>query len=438
MSNSTATLHEQGALFTEEERGSDRHQNRVERFAYDSSRDVLVRRVRTRNRGEIDSTVDATRVRPEPDSDLAAAYDAAWLRLRDRPYPDAPDDKVRVVDLFSGCGGMTLGVVEAARALNLECEPTLAVDVNEVALDVYASNFPLARVQADRVEEVVGETPGAELSERERQLRSATGEVDVLVGGPPCQGHSNLNNHSRRTDPKNELFLTMARAAEVLRPEHVIIENVRDIVHDRHDVFRRTRQYLENSLGYRTSAGKLEGETLGVPQKRHRMFIVASRSRTLTLGEVQQKYRLPKRDFSWACSDLNGDCGPRGFDTTSEPKGITKKRIDWLHDEGEWELKNELRPPCHRDEDHTYLSVYGRIRPNEPAPTITTGFPYMGQGRFVHPHERRTLTPHEAARLQFFPDFFKFGDRSRSAYQTLIGNAVPSKLCYVVALELLR
>src|SRR4051812_46467341 len=86
----------------------------------------------------------------------------------------------------------------------------------------------------------------------------------------------------------------------------------------------------------------------------------------------------------------------------------------------------------------TYISMYGRLLPDQPAQTVTTGFGSMGQGRYVHPTARRTITPHEAARLQFIPDFFEFGARERTALAEMIGNGVPPKLTYIVALELLR
>ena len=88
-----------------------------------------------------------------------------------------------------------------------------------------------------------------------------------------------------------------------------------------------------------------------------------------------------------------------------------------------------MRPDCHKN-GHTYGSVYGRLRMDRPAGTITGGFMTMGRGRFVHPTQKRTLTPHEAARIQGFPDWYRFTDvtgrdLSRRLYEKLIGNAVP-------------
>jgi DNA (cytosine-5)-methyltransferase 1 len=102
-------------------------------------------------------------------------------------------------------------------------------------------------------------------------------------------------------------------------------------------------------------------------------------------------------------------------------------------------LPNKLRPPCHRNKpDHRYKSMYGRLRWDQPAQTITTGFGSPGQGRYLHPDLPRTLTPHEAARVQFFPDWFDFGKApSRSALAHCIGNAVPPKLGFAAARYLL-
>jgi DNA (cytosine-5)-methyltransferase 1 len=98
----------------------------------------------------------------------------------------------------------------------------------------------------------------------------------------------------------------------------------------------------------------------------------------------------------------------------------------------------ERRPDCHRNGGHTYKSVYGRLHWDRPAQTITTGFSSVGQGRFVHPRRPRTITPHEAARLQFIPDFFRFGSAARGELTTMIGNAVPPRATFAMVLALLR
>lgn len=103
-------------------------------------------------------------------------------------------------------------------------------------------------------------------------------------------------------------------------------------------------------------------------------------------------------------------------------------------------MPDQERPDCHKD-GHSYPSVYGRMYEGKPAQTITTGFLTPGRGRYVHPHMRRVITPHEAARIQAFPDSFEFvvngHDPARSAITKWIGDAVPPVLGYAALLPLL-
>ncbi|HXF51322.1 MAG TPA: DNA cytosine methyltransferase [Dehalococcoidia bacterium] len=129
------------------------------------------------------------------------------------------------------------------------------------------------------------------------------------------------------------------------------------------------------------------------------------------------------------------------MDTPSRLSEENRARIAYLFDNGAFDLPNEVRPACHRN-GHTYPSVYGRLRWNEPAGTITTGFVSPGRGRFIHPSEPRTLTPHEAARLQTFPDFFRFvlsdnNPPTRAQVTKWIGGAVPPLLGYAAAMTIL-
>lgn len=420
----------------------DRDEVAIERYGFDRSEGLLVRQVRTASGDEVESLVVSDGVDPEEESDYRSAYERAWLRLQTEPTRMELRRQIRVVDLFSGCGGMTLGVAEACRALSYKPLPVLAVDIDRAALNVFERNFPETDARNERIEEILDGDLGAGLTENELKLRDEIGEVDVVVAGPPCQGSSDLNNHTRREDPKNALYAKVARAAEVLKPQHLIIENVLGIRHDTNKVFQLTRNHLENEtheVDYSVDSGILRAEDIGVPQTRHRIFLVASTEKKVSLEHFVAPFRTEVRTFSWACSDLVDKVEEGlGFDGPSNPAPVTKRRIDYLFDEGLHELPDELRPPCHRDKDHNYPSVYGRMWEDKPAPTITTGFTAMGQGRFVHPTRRRTITPHEAARLQGFPDYFEFGERTRAEYKRLIGNAVPPKLSYALALQLLR
>jgi len=229
----------------------------------------------------------------------------------------------------------------------------------------------------------------------------------------------------------------MVRAAEVLRPSHLIIENVPGIQKDEGKVLDLAIAHLSdpNRFDYRVDTEIVQAESLGVAQTRHRMFLVASRNKAIDLAQIMERMKVPSRSFEWACSDLTAHEGD-GFDSPAKVHQETMRRIQWLYEEpGRFNLPNSMRPDCHR-RPHRYTSVYGRMWQNQPAGTLTTGFLVMGQGRFVHPYEPRTLTPHEGARLQFIPDWVPVPHRFRKDYGTLIGNAVPPKITYCLALGL--
>lgn len=309
----------------------------------------------------------------------------------------------------------------------------LAVDVDPRALDLFERNVGGRIVQAP-VEELFSGEPGKPATRAERTLTGEIGETLVLCGGPPCQGSSNLNNWTRRDDPRNALYARMARAAELLRPAVVIVENVPSVRHDRRRVVYETVQALR-AAGYFVREAVIDASALGVPQKRKRHILLAARD-PAWLAVLDDLWRCHVRPVSWAISDLL-DLEPlRAFDEPPRTTWPNIARIEWLFDHDRYELDNELRPICHHGR-HSYRSMYGRLHWDQPAQTITSGFGSMGQGRFVHPLRRRMLTPHEAARLQTFPDHFTFGDYGRTALAQMIGNAVPPLLNVVLGERLL-
>jgi DNA (cytosine-5)-methyltransferase 1 len=406
----------------------------IEAFRWDEAERAIVRTVRTRAGSEIESRIPSAH--PPLSKDFAAEFDAAWLRSAERPKSSATVD-VRFADLFAGCGAMSIGVVEACRGLGKTAHPMFAADINGKALDVYKQNFTPRRSLSDAVERELDSRIGCALSQSEKALKKRVDKIDLVIGGPPCQGNSDLNNHTRRRDPKNALYLRMVRFAEVFEPSSIIIENVRGVLHDENNVVDVAQEALER-LDYTVEVLVIRGEELGVPQRRRRVFLLASKRKLTPLEKDLDWYRQPTRSFAWACDDLLTAKDHPILDASGLPSAVSKRRIDYLFDNDYYNLPNSERPTCHRDKQHSYNSVYGRMNWNEPAPTITTGFGSMGQGRFVHPKRRRTITPHEAARLQFIPDYFSFGDANRAAIAEMIGNAVPPKMAYVATLHLLR
>lgn len=402
----------------------------------------IIRNVLLRNGEVVESSIPMAVGQRVESNDLAAAFDEAWLRSHIRPnlISDSKHRNIRIVDLFCGAGGMSVGIDEACRAIGVNALHVLAADLEQNALATYSENFSPEIAESRPVQDWIDSPLGSKLSKSELRLKKDVGKVDLLVGGPPCQGHSDLNNHTRRQDPKNALYDRMARFAEIVEPTHIIIENVPGVRHDKDGIFFRTLDTLRD-LGYSVDASTIYADRIGTPQRRKRAVIVASKAAPISddfLNSLERKFSRPTRSVRWAISDLLGVNRSNELDALTVVSKVSQQRIDWLFDNDTYDLPNEMRPDCHRLKVHTYKSVYGRLFWEEPSWTITTGFQVMGQGRFLHPLQRRVITSHEAARLQFFPDFFRFKAHNRKWYAKMIGNAVPTKLAYVLALELLR
>lgn len=359
------------------------------------------------------------------------AADARFLRTRRRPSYELNTPRIRIVDLFAGGGGLSLGIAEAARRLKRGIKIVAAVELDPDAADVFALNFPEANVLVEDVAHLFHGAPGRPPTRRELGIRDQIGKVDLLLAGPPCQGHSDLNNHTRRQDPRNGLYVNVARATEVLRPRCVLIENVPAVRRDVGAAVPSATAVLEKA-GYRVATAVIDLTDLGVPQRRRRHVLLASRDHRVEPATVLTT-RIPcelheTRTVRWAIEDLLDVEPVEGIDAPSTASAVNSERMQWLIDNDAYDLPNAMRPKCHHG-DHTYLSMYGRLRWDDVAQTITTGYGSMGQGRFVHPSRPHTITPHEAARLQTIPDFFDFGtDYPRKTWAHVIGNAVPPLL----------
>ena len=367
--------------------------------------------------------------------------DTSTLKSTVQPSMDPSLPKLKISDLFSGCGGLSLGVQSAARYLGYSLDVRLALDSDEEAMAVYRKLFPDATTSCKSIELVIDGDLGSGPTESESDLVNEVGHLDVLLGGPPCQGHSNLNNHSRRDDPRNKLYLHMARAAELLRPSLVIVENVPSVTSDVRKSVQTTLKKL-NKIGYSTTHGIVDLKNLGVPQKRRRHVVVAVLNSDVDIHSTLEDLNEPKcehlpRSVRWAIGDLQDAARSNIFDSPSKPSDTNQTRIDWLFANDEFDLPNRLRPPCHQS-PHTYTAMYGRLEWDKPAPTVTTGFNSTGQGRYVHPSQRRVITPHEAARLQMLPDYVDLSSvRTRKQLAKLIGNTVPPPLTFELGKKLI-
>jgi DNA (cytosine-5)-methyltransferase 1 len=413
----------------------------------------LVRRVRRRDGTSAETDFGSAPVRARRDR-LAEIADKRWLTMP--TAPDLPDaDPVRFVDLFCGCGALSLGMQEAARALGRGAAPVLSADDDATPLAVYERSVPRGAGSVRRVDlaTMLDGRLGAKSTTTERAfLRSCPEGPDLVLAGPPCQGHSALNNHTRHDDDRNDLYLRVIRFIELRHPRYCLIENVGSVMHDHRRSAATAIAHLER-LGYVVDDGVVRLDLLGAPQTRRRHVTVAAAPGevAISVADVVERYAVPRlegRTVGWAIRDLKNATGRSEFDTASVPTAVNLDRMRWLIKEGEYDLPNPRRPDCHklpkRDKDgneveHSYKAMYGRLDWKRPAQTITSGFGSMGQGRYVHPDFPRTLTPHEAARLQLLPDWMDFSvGGGRGRWARMIGNAAPMKLSYAFALEMFR
>lgn len=383
-----------------------------------------------------------------PTQGAASIPEAKWwieeFKRTEWPKFNKNFPELRIADLFSGCGGLSLGALLACQQLGRKLKITLAADIWEDALKVYGENFHdvlRKALKADLYSLV--EKPGSMvLSDLGCKLAEEAGELDVVVAGPPCQGHSDLNNSSRRDDPRNELYTVPVAFALQTRAKLILIENVPTVVHAKGGVVSSAYDLLVEN-GYAVVEFVADAQNFGLPQTRKRHLLIASRLHTVELlSKLLKKVSFRRQDIPlWEfIEDLE-------FENEDLSKVVTKHskispenqaRINYLFETNTYDLPDNLRPPCHRDKEHSYVSMYGRLNPNLPAQTITSGFGSMGQGRYVHPTQRRMITPHEAARIQGFPDYFNFNAVKKvTALREIIGNAVPPPVAAVLLTLLL-
>ena len=370
--------------------------------------------------------------------DAKSAFDYLFLRKRDFPNQSHTSPVVRVVDLFSGCGGLSLGAMEACRAIGKRFLSVAAIDSDSTALDVYRRNIPCVQTYCKDIETILTLDSGSEISRSERKIHEEIGKVNILLSGSPCQGYSDLNNYTRRKDPRNCLYEYVARFVEIARPDHVLVENVPAVIHGKERVVQKTINRISEA-GYYLDDDIVNMAEIGVPQLRKRHVLVASLSRKMSIKRIIKRYSIENpRCVTWGIDDLKDEPAVNSFSTPTRHTEVSMKRIRYLFENDLYDLPDRFRPKCHENGDHSYKSMYGRMRPDQPSQTITGGFGSPGQGRFVHPTRQRTITPHEAARLQFFPEFFDFSFvQKRTSLANIIGNATPMKLSYIFCLEML-
>jgi DNA (cytosine-5)-methyltransferase 1 len=338
-----------------------------------------------------------------------------------------------VADLFAGAGGLTEGFRNAGFS------PVAAVEFDKWAAKTYAANFgdhvmacPIEQVKVERVNDVI---VWSGFGIDGQPLEFETPEIDVLVGGPPCQGFSPLGrmNDWDYSDPRNQLWKHYARILDVLHPKMFVIENVPELLKSAE--FQALQRHLRRkSDGYEITFEVLNAAHYGVPQARRRAIVIGSR-----VGAPQLPPAILERStVRDAIGDLPRTPSGKNWHLGRNPTAKSLERYKTIPLGGNrFDLvrdRPDLAPNCWLRKKTGSTDVFGRMLWDEPAPTIRTEFFKPEKGRYLHPVAHRPITIREAARLQTFPDTFKFvGANVQVAKQ--IGNAVPVQLAERIAVQ---
>ncbi len=328
------------------------------------------------------------------------------------------------IDVFCGAGGMSLGLQRAG------IEVLLGIDTDPVAAETYRTNLSVPVLEQD-IRSVTATHLGPFVP---------NGSELVLAVCAPCQAFSKVRRGKRRRDDR-QLLLSVARLVRSLRPAGIIVENVPPIASGRRASILNAFCRVLRETGYAYVYGNLDAKDFGVPQTRRRMVLLAVKGhRPVTLPE-QGRFR--PRTVLEAIGDLPGiEAGERasGY-PLHKAWGLSELNLERIRatpfdggDSRSWNAK--LRLACHRKTTGFY-DVYGRMRWDTAAPTLTTRCNSLSNGRFGHPEQDRAISLLEAAILQTFPRRYRFaGNQHEIARQ--IGNAVPVQLAKVLGRTLLR
>ncbi len=323
--------------------------------------------------------------------------------------------KYTAIDLFSGCGGLTLGLKQAGfKVLG-------AVEIDSLAVETYKKNHPEVKIWEEDIRKLTGEKLLTELNLKK-------GELDLMAGCPPCQGFSSMRTHNGKKKPRdtrNDLVFDYLRLVKSLKPKMVMMENVPALAeNNRMKIFKKELV----ALGYNLNGTPLVLNTAnyGVPQRRRRMILVCSRVKHVELpkGEMEKITvrnaigGLPHPGKSGdPLHDMMENRNPRVMEMIKRIPKNGGSRMD---------LPKKFHLPCHRKYPGGFKDVYGRMSWDDVAPTITGGCVSPSKGRFLHPSQNRSITLREAALLQSFPKNYYFSlSRGKQEVALMIGNALP-------------
>lgn len=316
------------------------------------------------------------------------------------------------IDLFSGCGGLTQGLRDAGFKV------LAAVELDPLAASTYALNHKDVVLYNKDIRTVTA-------SDLTSACGLAPGDLDLLAGCPPCQGFSRLTHNNKRRrldDPRNRLIDDVGRLVRALLPKVVMLENVPALAqYTRYLEFKRELR----RLGYNVSDQVLNVADFGVPQRRRRLVVLASR-----VGKIDH---LDPVDTNRTVRDAIGllpavgESGDPLHDILEYRSARVRALIQAIPKNGgsRSSLSPDFALKCHETSDG-FHDVYGRMNWDDVSPTITGGCINPSKGRFLHPEADRAITLREAALLQTFPPKYRFAlTKGKYAVAEMIGNALP-------------
>lgn len=349
-------------------------------------------------------------------------------------------DRLTTLDLFSGCGGLSLGLRKAGFAV------AVAVEIDKAAAETYERNIPGAIVLQKDIREVEPE-----------DLKSLIGEsrVSLIAGCAPCQGFCSLTSKYLREDPRNELLRDMARLIGELQPDAVMMENVPGLATRGQHVLEQFTEELKRN-GYTVESRIVQMADYGVPQYRRRLVILAGKGFSIPfpspvharspaggpnlLPWVTLRSAIWKMPPPIRLSDAQRRGGPQklNWHVVRDLQPQTKARLRAAIPGKTWlEVDELLRPKCHRGDYRGFTNVYGRMVWDQVSVTITGGCTTPCKGRFGHPDRRRsTISVREAALIQTFPMGYQFATDHMDSACGMIANAVPPLFAELVGRQI--
>ena len=364
------------------------------------------------------------------------------------------------MDLFCGTGGFSKGFENTGFF-----DVVYGIDILGPSVDTFRLNHPTALGIAGDIRK----TSRAQVSER---LGLGRGDVDVIIGGPPCQGFSSIrpNRSTNYDDPRNNLFEEFAAYVGFFGPTAFVFENVVGLASHNDGRDLHAVQEAFDRLGYTTDWRILNAAHFGVPQKRERLILLGVRPgiqiawprpthggqfRTIGVKDAHRMLRPdevpglpPALTVLEAIDDLppvtSGESATQyvrdARNTYQKARRSGATELTWhgstRHTARMLEIIRHSGPNISAIPPHLitsgFSSCYSRLDAHEPAPTITVNFVHPASNKCIHPTQDRALTPREGARLQSFDDTFLFAPANRNLVAKQIGNAVPPLLGQVI------